>query len=147
MKICLYLESFGYTLEPGSPIFSINNQTEYVNSKPSRSLTDLKIGIEFAFFGSWYIRNADVPFLIPLTNIGFLDGDNNQVTNLEPKRIAITKTIMINTKKQTFATNELEYKKSVVPLTILLFLNLDIICEVPTWAFAKPFPKSDIGLL
>ena len=43
--------------------------------------------------------------------------------------------------------NELEYKKSVVPLTILLFLNLPISCEVPAWALAKPLPKSAIGLL
>ena len=67
--------------------------------------------------------------------------------NLEPNLNAITNNTMINIKKQTLATKELEYKKSVVPLTTLLFLNFDI--KPLAWLDAPPraLPKLARGLL
>ena len=50
-------------------------------------------------------------------------------------------------KKQTFATRVFEYKKSVVPETTLLFLNLENIPPALFFAPATAFPKLAIGLL
>ena len=79
--------------------------------------------------------------------MGFLSVLRAHITNLEPNLRAITNITIINIKKQTLATKELEYKKSTEPPTTLLFLNLDINPEALLDAPPRALPKLASGLL